>query len=211
MFDGGYWMDTGKPGSYLAANRHVLEDRLSWQPAGERTESGLWEGANVQRHNVGVTHPAALVDDTVLSEGAQLFGRTVLLADVAALTLVVLRAIHERVRFLPRSCEPAVFRVTHGGADRCRYAGFCKGPSHPVTNGVHVVVAVNSHDAELVTTDPREDIPGSNRPLQRLGRPADACISRRVPVTVIDGLELVESTTTTTTSCPRRAMRASSR
>lgn len=78
MFDGGYWMDTGKPASYLAANRHVLEDRLNWEPAGQRTEAGLWEGTNVERQDVDVTHPAAIGDDAVLSAGAQLFGRTVL-------------------------------------------------------------------------------------------------------------------------------------
>lgn len=78
LFDGGYWLDTGRPDTYLAANRHVLEGRIDWQPAGTETKTGLWEGAGVQREDVGVIHPAALGDGAVLEDGAQLFGRTVL-------------------------------------------------------------------------------------------------------------------------------------
>lgn len=78
MFDGGYWLDTGRPWTYLAGNRHVLEGRTNWEPAGTRAEEGLWEGEGVQREDVGIIRPAALGDDVVLEEGAQLFGRTVL-------------------------------------------------------------------------------------------------------------------------------------
>ena len=77
MFDGGYWLDTGRPQMYLAANRHVLEGRVDWTPAGERTEEGLWEGADVQRPAT-VIHPAAIGDGVVVEDGAQLYGRTVL-------------------------------------------------------------------------------------------------------------------------------------
>lgn len=79
MFDGGYWQDTGRPAFYLAANRHVLEGRVDWQPAGERVEGGeLWEGVGVKRETVGLIHPAVLGDGTVVEAGAQLFGRTVI-------------------------------------------------------------------------------------------------------------------------------------
>ena len=78
MFDGGYWLDTGRPWTYLAGNRHVLEGRTNWEPAGTTAEEGLWEGEGVQRKDVGIIRPAALGDDVVLEEGAQLFGRTVL-------------------------------------------------------------------------------------------------------------------------------------
>lgn len=78
LFDGGYWLDTGRPRFYLGANRHVLEGRVDWSPAGNRVEDGLWEGAGVQRGAVTITHPAALGDDVVLEDGAELFGRTVL-------------------------------------------------------------------------------------------------------------------------------------
>jgi len=77
-FDGSYWLDTGRPRLYLAANRHVLEGRVDWQPAGEQVEDGLWEGEGCKRDGVQVIHPAALGDDVTLEEGAQMFGRTVL-------------------------------------------------------------------------------------------------------------------------------------
>lgn len=78
LFDGGYWMDTGRPRLYLSANRHVLENRIDWWPAGEQTGDFLWEGENVQREGVATIQPAALGNDTTLHPGAQLFGRTVL-------------------------------------------------------------------------------------------------------------------------------------
>lgn len=78
MFDGGYWQDTGRPAFYLAANRHVLEGRVDWQPAGDKVEGELWEGTGVKRDTVGIIQPAALGDHTELEAGAQLFGRTVL-------------------------------------------------------------------------------------------------------------------------------------
>jgi NDP-sugar pyrophosphorylase family protein len=81
MFDGGYWLDTGRPRHYLAANRHVLENRIDWEPAGERTADGFWEGAGAKYDAVGVIHPAALGDGALVEEGAKLFGRTVLGAD----------------------------------------------------------------------------------------------------------------------------------
>jgi NDP-sugar pyrophosphorylase family protein len=77
LFDGGYWMDTGRPSTYLAANRHVLEGRVDWQPAGEHTEAGLWEGAGVKRDGAPIIHPAVLADGAVLEEGATVFGRVV--------------------------------------------------------------------------------------------------------------------------------------
>jgi NDP-sugar pyrophosphorylase family protein len=78
LFDGSYWLDTGRPSTYLGANRHVMEGRVDWEPAGQRTEEGLWEGTGVQREPVDVIHPAVLGDGVVLEEHAQLFGRTVL-------------------------------------------------------------------------------------------------------------------------------------
>jgi NDP-sugar pyrophosphorylase family protein len=81
-FDGGYWMDIGRPRTYLAANRHVLEGRVDWSPAGRQAAEGVWEGEGVKREGVSVIHPAALGDGTTLEEGAQLFGRTVLGRDV---------------------------------------------------------------------------------------------------------------------------------
>lgn len=78
LFDGGYWLDIGRPGHYLSANRHVLEGRVDWQPAGERTEAGLWQGQGVKRDGVDIILPAVLGDDVTIEEGAQLFGRTVL-------------------------------------------------------------------------------------------------------------------------------------
>jgi NDP-sugar pyrophosphorylase family protein len=47
LFDGGYWRDTGRPRDYRVANRHVLEGRVDWQPAGERIDDALWAGAQV--------------------------------------------------------------------------------------------------------------------------------------------------------------------
>ena len=78
LFDGSYWLDTGRPRLYLGANRHVLEGRVDWQPAGERVEDGLWEGEGCKREGVQVIHPAVLGDGVTLEEGAQMFGRTVL-------------------------------------------------------------------------------------------------------------------------------------
>lgn len=78
LFDGGYWLDTGRPRLYLGANRHVLEGRVDWWPAGRHTEEGLWEGEGVDRDGVGVIQPACLGDGVVLERGAKLFGRTVL-------------------------------------------------------------------------------------------------------------------------------------
>jgi len=78
MFQGGYWLDTGRPRAYLAANRHVLEGRVDWWPAGRQTDDGLWEGEGVRRDGVTVIHPAALGDNVNLEPGARLFGRTVL-------------------------------------------------------------------------------------------------------------------------------------
>lgn len=78
LFDGGYWLDTGRPRHYLGANRHVLEGRVNWWPAGTHTEPGMWEGVDVDRGGVGVIQPAALGDRVTLDPGAKLFGRTVL-------------------------------------------------------------------------------------------------------------------------------------
>lgn len=78
LFDGGYWLDTGRPRFYLGANRHVLEGRVDWEPAGKLADDGLWEGEDVERGDVRVTLPAALGSGVVLEEGAQMFGRTVI-------------------------------------------------------------------------------------------------------------------------------------
>ena len=78
MFDGGYWLDTGRPRHFLGANRHVLEGRVEWWPAGGHTEDGLWEGGGTKREGAIVIHPAVLGDDCLIDQGAQLFGRTVL-------------------------------------------------------------------------------------------------------------------------------------
>jgi NDP-sugar pyrophosphorylase family protein len=78
MFDGGYWMDTGRPRLYLAANRAVLEGRVDWEPREEQVEAGVWQGKDVDRDAVGVIHPAVLGDGVQLERGAQLFGRTIL-------------------------------------------------------------------------------------------------------------------------------------
>lgn len=77
LFDGGYWLDTGRPRDYRAANRHVLEGRVDWRPAGERVGDALWTGAAVRRERADVIQPAALGEGVVLEDGAKLFGRTV--------------------------------------------------------------------------------------------------------------------------------------
>ncbi len=81
LFDGGYWLDTGQPRHYLQANRHVLEGRVAWWPAGQLSEDGLWEGEAVKRDAVRVIHPAVLGDRVQLEPGTKLFGRTTLGAD----------------------------------------------------------------------------------------------------------------------------------
>lgn len=78
MFDGGYWLDTGRPQFFLSANRHVMEGRVDWWPAGTLTADGLWEGGGVERVGSTVIQPAVLGSATRLEHGVQLFGRTVL-------------------------------------------------------------------------------------------------------------------------------------
>jgi NDP-sugar pyrophosphorylase family protein len=78
LFDGGYWMDTGRPQFYLAANRHVMEQRVDWAPAGTQTGDALWEGEGVRAEGVSTIQPAALGDHVEIEAGAQLFGRTVI-------------------------------------------------------------------------------------------------------------------------------------
>ncbi len=78
FFEGSYWLDIGKPTSYLAANRHVLEGRIDWRPTGTLAEDGLWVGEGVNIDGLGVIRPAVLGDDVKVEPGAQLFGRTVL-------------------------------------------------------------------------------------------------------------------------------------
>ena len=78
LFDGGYWLDTGHPNAYLAANRHVLERRIDWEPAGACVERGLWVGRDVSYEDRGIIQPAALGDNAVVEPGAKLFGRIVL-------------------------------------------------------------------------------------------------------------------------------------
>lgn len=78
MFDGGYWLDTGRPQFFLSANRHVMEGRVDWWPAGTLTSDGLWEGDGVERVGSTVIQPAVLGSATRLEHGVQLFGRTVL-------------------------------------------------------------------------------------------------------------------------------------
>jgi mannose-1-phosphate guanylyltransferase len=78
LFDGGYWMDTGRPRLYLAANRHVLENRVDWEPAGTKAGDLYWEGEDVQAEGVSTIQPAALGDRVEIAEGASLFGRTVI-------------------------------------------------------------------------------------------------------------------------------------
>jgi NDP-sugar pyrophosphorylase family protein len=83
VFDGGYWLDTGRPNYYLEANRHVLEGRVDWQPAGVQSAEYLWEGERVSRDGVAVIQPAALGDDVIIESDAQLFGRTVIGANTS--------------------------------------------------------------------------------------------------------------------------------
>jgi mannose-1-phosphate guanylyltransferase len=82
LFDGGYWLDTGRPRHYLDANRHVLEGRVDWWPEGTLTTDGIWEGDGVKRDTFGVIQPAALGSGVIIESGAQLFGRVVLGDDV---------------------------------------------------------------------------------------------------------------------------------
>ena len=78
LFDGGYWLDTGRPRHYLEANRHVLEGRVDWWPRGTLAHDGVWEGENVERDQAMIIQPAAVGDNVVIEAGAQLFGRVVL-------------------------------------------------------------------------------------------------------------------------------------
>ena len=78
MFDGGYWLDTGRPRHYLDANRHVVEQRVDWWPKGVLATDGIWEGEGVEREHSLVIQPAVFGDEVVIEPGAQLFGRVVL-------------------------------------------------------------------------------------------------------------------------------------
>ena len=78
IFDGGYWLDTGRPRHYLDANRHVLEARVDWWPDGVLAQDGVWEGERVERDQSQVIAPAVFGNDVVVEPGAQLFGRVVL-------------------------------------------------------------------------------------------------------------------------------------
>ncbi|HVM13344.1 MAG TPA: NDP-sugar synthase [Egibacteraceae bacterium] len=78
IFDGGYWLDIGRPRFYLSANRHVMEGRVDWWPEGSLTTGGVWEGDDVKREGSTVIQPAVLGSGTVLEAGVELFGRTVL-------------------------------------------------------------------------------------------------------------------------------------
>lgn len=78
IFDGGYWLDTGRPRHYLDANRHVLEGRVDWWPDGVLSTDGVWEGQGVQRADAAIIQPAVLGHNVVIEPGAQLFGRVVL-------------------------------------------------------------------------------------------------------------------------------------
>lgn len=78
IFDGGYWLDIGRPRFFLSANRHVMEGRVDWWPAGALTADGVWEGEGVKREGSTVIQPAVLGGGTLLEPGVQLFGRTVL-------------------------------------------------------------------------------------------------------------------------------------
>ncbi len=78
LFDGGYWLDTGRPRHYLDANRHVLEGRVDWWPRGTLTSDGVWEGEGVHRDKATIIQPSVLGDNVVIEAGAQLFGRVVL-------------------------------------------------------------------------------------------------------------------------------------
>jgi mannose-1-phosphate guanylyltransferase len=82
LFDGGYWLDTGRPRHYLQANRHVLEGRVDWTPRGDLQPDGVWEGSGVKREGALIIQPAVLGDNVVIEDGAQLFGRVVLGDDV---------------------------------------------------------------------------------------------------------------------------------
>ncbi len=77
-FDGGYWLDTGRPKHFLMANRHVLEGRVQWWPAGNHTGGDLWQGEDCKCEGARVIQPAVLGDECVVEQGAQLFGRTVM-------------------------------------------------------------------------------------------------------------------------------------
>lgn len=78
IFDGGYWMDTGRPRHFLWANRHVMEGRVDWWPEGALTADGVWEGPGVRREGSTVIQPAVLGEDTELEPDVRLYGRTVL-------------------------------------------------------------------------------------------------------------------------------------
>lgn len=82
LFDGGYWLDTGRPRHYLDANRHVLEGRVDWWPRGVLTQDGVWEGSNVSRAESLIIQPAVVGNNVTIEPGAQLFGRVVLGDDV---------------------------------------------------------------------------------------------------------------------------------
>lgn len=82
LFDGGYWLDTGRPRHYLDANRHVLEGRVDWSPRGTLSHDGIWEGKGVERDQALIIQPAVVGDNVVIEPGAQLFGRVVLGDDV---------------------------------------------------------------------------------------------------------------------------------
>ncbi|MBW3606274.1 MAG: NDP-sugar synthase [Actinobacteria bacterium] len=76
QFRGGYWLDTGRPHLYLEANRHVLERRLSWTPAGREIEESLWVEPEVVCDRVDVIRPAVIGRGAIIEPGARLFGRT---------------------------------------------------------------------------------------------------------------------------------------
>lgn len=78
QFRGGYWLDTGRPHLYLEANRHVLERRLAWTPAGDEVEDGLWMESGAVSREADVIRPAAIGGGAVVESGARLFGRTVI-------------------------------------------------------------------------------------------------------------------------------------
>lgn len=77
MFDGSYWLDTGRPHLLLAANRHVMDGQVDWVPRGQRTGHRLWEGEDVKRAGADVMQPAVLGDGVIVEDGARLFGGTV--------------------------------------------------------------------------------------------------------------------------------------
>jgi NDP-sugar pyrophosphorylase family protein len=78
LFRGVYWLDTGRPQLYLEANRHVLERRLSWTPAGRELEESLWVEPEVVCDRVDVIRPAVIGRGATIEPGARLFGRTVI-------------------------------------------------------------------------------------------------------------------------------------